>query len=106
LPVDNFHVCPACLESGKTDILKAGVVSERTNFDSIALALVTLPMLLCATVVITTPIALFFAFRYWNQPSPVFPRSRWRLWATVFIALAQALAIGYFIYLAARGRIT
>ena len=78
------HICPACFDRKETAALHG-----RVNYDSIALALVSLPMLLCWLPVITTPAALFFAFRFWSAPSPVFPRSRWRLWLTLLIAVLQ-----------------
>lgn len=87
------HVCPSCFERGETPALH-----ERVNYDSIALALVTLPMLLCWLPLITTPAALFFAFKFWSAPSPVFPRGRWRLWLTVAIAVLQIGLVGAFIY--------
>lgn len=85
------HICPACFERQETPALH-----ERVNYDSVALALVTLPMLLCWLPVITTPAALFFALKFWNAPSPVFPRSRWRLWVTVLIAILQVGLVGWF----------
>jgi hypothetical protein len=94
------HVCPSCFERREMTALH-----ERVNYDSIALALVTLPMLLCWLPLITTPAALFFAFKFWNAPSPVFPRSRWRLWLTVIIALLQVALVGWFLtFVTGQGR--
>ncbi|MFN0105260.1 MAG: hypothetical protein ACKV2U_24635 [Bryobacteraceae bacterium] len=92
------HICPACFERNESAALH-----ERVNYDSIALALVTLPMLLCWLPVVTTPAALFFAFRFWRAPSPVFPRSRWRLWLTVIVAALQIGLVGWFIVFLSRG---
>jgi hypothetical protein len=86
------HICPACFERRETPALH-----ERMNYDTMALALVTLPMALCWLPVITTPAALFFAFKHWNAPSPVFPRSRWRLWLTVLIAVLQVAVVTWFV---------
>lgn len=82
------HVCPSCFERHE-----APELHQRVNYDSIALALVTLPMLLCWLPVFTTPAALFFAFKHWNAPAAVFPRSQWRLWLTVIIAVLQVAAV-------------
>ena len=90
------HICPACF-----DRLDTATLRERVNYDSIALALVTLPMLLCWLPIVTTPAALFFTFKFWDHPSPLFPRSRWRLWLTIAIAILQvaaAIALGLFLY--------
>jgi len=88
------HVCPACFDRQETPTLH-----ERVNYDSIALALVTLPMLLCWLPIITTPAALFFAFKFWNAPSPVMPRSRWRLRLTVVIAVLQVVLVTWALFL-------
>ena len=92
------HVCPSCFERRENPALH-----ERVNYDSIALALVTLPMLLCWLPIVTTPAALFFAFKFWSAPSLVFPRSRWRLWLTVIIAVLQVALVGLFIFLVVKG---
>lgn len=92
------HLCPACFERQESPALH-----ERMNYDSIALALATLPMLLCWLPVVTTPAALFFAFRFWNAPSPVFPRGKWRLWLTLLAAALQvALVVWIVAYLLPR----
>ncbi len=93
------HTCPACFERADQPALH-----ERVNYDSVALALVTLPMLLCWLPIVTTPAALFFAVKFWNAPSPVFPRSRWRLWATLLIAALQIGAVVWLISFLGNGR--
>jgi hypothetical protein len=96
------HLCPACFERQETPALH-----ERVNYDSIALAMVTLPMMLCWVPIITTPAALFFAFKFWNAPSPVFPRSRWRLWLTLAVAALQfAVVVGVIVAVITVGRPT
>ncbi len=92
------HICPACFERKE-----APALHERVNYDSIALALVTLPMALCWLPIITTPAALFFAFKFWSAPSLVFPRGKWRLWLTLVIAFLQLIAVGAFIVFLAKG---
>ena len=94
------HSCPACFTRAESPALH-----ERVNYDSIALALVSLPMLFCWLPVLTTPAALFFAFKFWSAPSPVFPRGRWRLWLTVVIAVVQlGLAVWLLVFLSQQGR--
>jgi hypothetical protein len=91
--------CPACFERQEAPALHG-----RVNFDSVALALATWPMLLCWLPLITTPAALFFAFRFWNAPSPVFPRGRWRLWLTLAVAALQAALLAWLIVWVWQGR--
>ena len=92
IPTGAAHVCPACFETGGSRIL------ERTNFDSLALAIATLPMLLCWLPILTTPAALYFAISHWNDPSPVVPRGKWRLWLTLIVAAMQAALYAWLIY--------
>lgn len=86
------HVCPSCFDRSL-----APALVERVNFDTIALALVTAPMLFCWVPILTTPIAVYLALRHWNDPSLVFPRSRWRLWLTLAIAALQLAAVLLFV---------
>jgi hypothetical protein len=93
LPVNASHVCPACLTAGTADFLQGATVTQRVNYDTLALALVTFPMLFCWLPVITTPIAVYIALRHWNQPSPVTPRAHWRGYLTIFIAIVQVVTV-------------
>jgi len=93
IPVSNLRVCPSCFEAGKGGVLDQVRLTERTNFDTIALALVTLPIPLCWLIIFTTPAALYFAIKHWNDPSPLFPRGKWRQWLTVAIAILQVILI-------------
>jgi len=89
IPIAGMHVCPSCFETGKGETLERSRLQERTNFDSIALALVTLPTLLCWLPIFTTPAGLYFLFKHWNDPSSVFPRGTWRQWLTIVFAVLQ-----------------
>lgn len=93
IPVSNLHVCPSCFNTGKSGALELVRLTERTNFDTISLALVTLPMPLCWLIIFTTPAALYFAIKHWHDPSPLFPRGRWRQWLTIAIAVFQLILI-------------
>jgi hypothetical protein len=97
------HLCPACIESGKKKGRIQKLENRRTLYDSLALALTVYPLLLVWLTIITAPIALYIAIRYWNAPSSVVPRSRWRMvlaiilalleiggWVAVFIAIAAS----------------
>jgi len=98
--------CPACIASGPLKPKLQTLETHRTLYDSIALALSTLPMLLIYPVVLTAPVSLFVAIRYWNRPSSLIPRSKWRLVLTIVFALAQLAMVGSIIYalIAARPR--
>ena len=100
-PLDGKHFCPACLEAGRTKGKIKSLDNQRTLYDSIALALAIFPMLIFYFTIITAPMALFVAIRYWKTPSSILRRTKVRFiaaivlallqiggWATLFIALA------------------
>jgi hypothetical protein len=95
------HFCPACLEIGKKKGKIKRLENERMLYDSLALALAVLPLLIFYFTLITAPMALFVSLRYWNMPRSIVHRTRWRFvvailfatleiagWATVFYMLA------------------
>jgi len=103
-PLDGKHFCPTCLETGRTKGTIKSLDNRRTLYGELALALIVLPLVTIVffyLTIITAPIALFVAIRYWKAPqSLVRPnRSRYVIaiivallviggWATVFLGLA------------------
>lgn len=83
------HFCPACLEAGKTKGKIKNLNQQRTLYDSIALALAVFPMLIFYFSIVTAPMALFIAIRYWKAPSSILRRSKIRFVIAIIIALAQ-----------------
>jgi len=83
--------CPSCFTAGehkpKTASEPTGFENSRTLYDSTALIVATVPLLLWPFTAISAPIALFLAVRYWNRPLSLVRRWRWRS------ALAAALAL-------------
>ena len=88
------HLCPGCLESGKKKGKLKQLENRRTLYDNIALALSVCPVL------ITAPVGLYMAIRYWNAPGSVVPRGRWRVVLAIIFALVQ-IAIGITLIVAA-----
>src|SRR5438093_1377593 len=83
------HFCPACLEVGRKKRKIKSLENERTLYDSIALALSVLPLLIFYLTFITAPAALFVAFRYCNAPRSIVHRSRIRLVLAIIFASLQ-----------------
>jgi len=84
------HVCPGCLESGRKKGRIQQLETERTLYDSAALALAALPMILMWPLTfLSAPIALYLGLRYWNAPSSLVPRTRWRAVVAILLALLQ-----------------
>jgi len=83
------HFCPGCLETGKRKGRIKRLENERTLYDSIALALATFPLLIFYFTVVTAPMALFVAFRYWNAPRSIVHRTKIRLVLAIILASLQ-----------------
>ncbi|MDQ3624820.1 MAG: hypothetical protein M3463_20455, partial [Verrucomicrobiota bacterium] len=86
------HLCPACLEAGKKKGKIAQLDNRRALYDSTALALGVLPVLIPVFIyftIITAPMTLYFVIRYWNAPSSVIPRWKWRFVVAAIFAIAQ-----------------
>jgi len=98
------HFCPSCLEVGRKKGKIKNLENHRTLYDSIALTLATVPILLVFTYVysfITAPAALYIAIRYWNAPRGLVRRTKIRLILAIIFATAEIAAwlIGiYFIF--------
>ena len=61
------EACPACISATKTSDA-ATVVRDRVLFESIALGLAVLPLLVWIFTVITAPVALGFVIYGWRKP--------------------------------------
>jgi hypothetical protein len=83
------HFCPACLETGRSKGKIKSLENQRTRYDSIALALAIFPILIVYLTLITAPMTLFIAIRYWNKPASMVRRTRFRLVLAIGIALLQ-----------------
>jgi len=96
------HICPACLEAGKTRGKIKNLENQRILYDSIALSLALLPLLIFYFTVITAPMALYVAIRYWSAPLSLLRRTKVRFVLAILIAGLQIIGWGVGIYLLAR----
>ncbi len=78
LDVDGRHICPRCFETGVSTHKIQTVEQRRTMYDTVALALSTLPFLLIWPALIAAPWALVMVFTRWNAPSSLDPRTKIR----------------------------
>ena len=83
------HLCPACLESGKKKGRLKQLENTRTLYDSLALAVAVFPIIAWPFTLVSAPIALYLAIRYWNAPTSIVRRSKWRAVLAIVIALLQ-----------------
>jgi hypothetical protein len=99
LEVEERHICPRCFESGLHAHKIESAEPRRVMYDSVALALSTLPALLFWPPLFTAPWALFMVFRRWNAPRSVVPRTRVRFILAAVFALAEIGLIVFVIYM-------
>jgi len=83
------HFCPSCLDVGKSKGKIKNLDNHRTRYDGIALALAIFPILFFYITIITAPMALFVAIRYWNSPQSIVRPHRIRTIIAILIALAE-----------------
>lgn len=87
--INDQHVCPACLETGRKKGQLANLEKGRTLYDSAALSLAVLPLVIFPFTLLTAPLAIFFAVLSWFRPSSIVPRTRLRSYVAIIVALAQ-----------------
>jgi hypothetical protein len=95
------HYCPACLETGRNKGKIKRLENRRTLYDSIALALAIFPILFIYATVLTAPMTIYVAIRYWNAPLSIVHRSRVRYIIAIVIAVLQILGwagLGYWFW--------
>ena|SRR5208282_87529 len=95
------HFCPACLELGRQQGRIKRLENQRTLYDAIALSLAILPLLIFYFTIITAPIALYLAIRYWNAPLSIVHRTKVRLVLAILLATLQIVGWGigaYFLF--------
>lgn len=99
------HLCPACLESGREKGALKHLDNQRTLYDNIALRISLYPIILFFLwflTIITAPITLFVAIRYWNAPSSILPRTKVRFIVAILVACLQLFGWIYYIWLLVR----
>jgi DNA-directed RNA polymerase subunit RPC12/RpoP len=95
LDVDGRHICPRCFETVGVE----KVENRRPMYDTMALAMSTLPALLFWPALVSAPWALFLVVRRWNAPSSIVPRTKIRFVLAALFALAEIGFIVFAIYM-------
>jgi hypothetical protein len=86
------HLCPNCLESGRKKGKLKHLDKERILYDNIALRVAVYPVILLFfwfLTFITAPVAIVLSIRYWNKPTSMLPRTKIRFILAIVIAVAQ-----------------
>jgi hypothetical protein len=87
--VQGKHFCPTCLEAGQTKGKIKSLENQRTLYDRIALSLAIVPLLIFYFTLVTAPMTLFIAIRYWNAPMSIVRRNKIRFIVAIVIALLE-----------------
>ena len=98
LELDGRHLCPACLQSAKK---KGGIPqldNRRTIYDSAALSLGLLPLILWPLTLVTAPAAIWLAILSFFRPSSVVPRTRIRAYLALVVGLLELTGWGFIFY--------
>jgi hypothetical protein len=83
------HMCPQCLETGKTKRKIKNLEDQRICYDTIAWLVALVPMLFFWFTIFTAPIVLFLVIRFWKSPLSIVPRTRIRFVAAFGLAVIQ-----------------
>ena len=97
LRIGATSLCPDCVERGVKDGARESLVTTRTLYDSLSLSLSIFPMLLVFPTVVTAPVSIYLAIRYWNRPGSLLPRSRFRLVCALLCSSLQVIGWGAFL---------
>jgi len=92
------HICTSCLETGKKKHRIKTLENHRTLYDTIVLATALIPILFVWPTIVTAPMSLFLVFRYWNAPTSIIPRTKFRLILAFILAGLQITGWAFFIY--------
>jgi len=103
LEVEGRHICPRCFESGVSAHKIQTAEPRRTMYDTIALALSTVPFLAIWPAVISAPWSIFLVVTRWNAPSSVVPRTKIRFILAALFAVAELAFLVFMIVLMVQG---
>jgi hypothetical protein len=96
--VAGARLCTLCLQSGRTHAKASALENERVLHDSLTLSIAILPILIYPLLVITAPYALYRSIRYFNAPSSIVNRGKWRTVVAMLVSMAEIGGISVIIY--------
>jgi hypothetical protein len=83
------HFCPGCLETGRKKGKIQNLENQRTLYGGVALSLAVLPLLAWPVTLVTAPIAVYIALRYWNAPRSIVSSGRWPQVVAIVVAVLE-----------------
>jgi hypothetical protein len=99
LVLNGQHLCPSCLETSRRGGKLAELETQRTVWDSAALAVAVLgPALTCGFgSVVTAPAAIGLAVYGWRKPGSIVARTRFRAVLAIGLAVLQLTALALYV---------
>jgi hypothetical protein len=92
-------LCATCLQASSTGKDAGKLASNRFHFDSLALALSTIPILTVVLTIVTAPLALGVALFTFRKECSIAPRSKIRFIVAILLSLIQIAAwVFFFLY--------
>ena len=82
-------LCPSCVAAGSGRARAANLITGRKLYDSMALLLSLVPLVLWPFTAVTAPATLFLSASRWREPLSLVRRNRWRFVAAILISLLQ-----------------
>ncbi len=89
--------CPSCVAAGLSKVQGRDLPLSRVAYDTIALAVAVGPLLFFPITLLTGPIAVYIALRYWKRPLPLMHRNRWRFVAAMVLGVLEVGGLGWLI---------
>ena len=93
---NDLHLCPQCLEKGRTKRNIRNLENSRTCYDTIAMYLAIIPLFFVWPTLLTAPIAVFISIRYWRAPTSIIPRTKIRFIVALLLAVPQMIGWALF----------
>ena len=88
------HICGNCLYEGAESEKIETLITQRTRYDTIALMLAIIPMLLFKLWVITAPVTFLLCIIRWNTSNSLVYNTRWRMVLALVISGFQLIGTG------------
>lgn len=96
LELNDRQLCPACLQSGRAKGQMEDLDHSRPLYDSVALLVAALPLVLfypfALATIITGPMAIFLAIRHWHKPTSILGRTKARFVIAIILGCLQISA--------------
>jgi hypothetical protein len=96
------HLCPGCLESGRTSGGYQNLDTRRMLYDSISLKVAIYPVLIfffAFLSIFTAPISIYMAIRTWNRPGSIVRNSKIKYILAILISALEIISWAGFIFM-------